>query len=343
MSEMIKLSDAEEKRALNLHKHSTVIDCLQASVFIDDYFKTVKDAGVTAVNKTVAAPHNMAEAVIEIANWYDALKRHSDVAIIATTAKEILEAKKDGKVAYIMGFQDTVPLDAYKVNLLDVFYKLGVRIIQLTYNTKNLVGDGCAELTDCGLSHFGKAVIDRMNELGIIVDIGHVGDRTGMEAIEHAKHIICSHANARAVCDNVRNKTDETIKALAEKDGVIGINAFPAFVKWTKTEEGIRPTVNDLLDHLDHIVELVGANHVGIGLDLIDNWNKDWFRLLSSRPDVWGKPSPEGSYDYPVGIENVSQVINITRGLVARGYSDDEIGKILGDNWLRVFKRAFGE
>lgn len=337
------LSDAEEKRALELHKKSVVIDCLQASEFVDEYFQTVKDAGVTAINKTVASRHSMAEAVKSIADWYRKIRKHSNIALLATTVKDILEAKKTGKVAYIFGFQNTLPLEVFGVDLLDVFYNLGVRIIQITYNEKNLVGDGCGERTDCGLSYFGIDVIERMNDLGMIVDIGHVGDRTGMEAIERAKVVICSHANARAVCNNVRNKTDETIKALAEKDSVIGINAFPAFVKWTKTEEGIRPTVNDLLDHLDYIVELVGVNHVGIGLDLIDNWPMERTRGLDARPDIWGKPGPKGTYDYCEGMETVTEIINITRGLVSRGYSDQEIEKILGKNWMRVFKRAFGK
>jgi len=336
----IKLSKSEEERALEIHEKSIIVDCLQASVFTDEYFKTVKEAGVTIVHKTVASDNNLSEAIKLIADWYDKLERNKNHAFLALTFEELLKAKRENKVAYIFGFQNTLPIES-NVTLLDVFYKLGVRIIQLTYNEKNLVGDGCGERTNCGLSNFGIRVIERMNKLGMIVDIGHVGDKTGMEAIELAETVICSHANARKICNNPRNKDDETIKALAEKDGVIGVNAFPAFVKWTRTELGERPTVNDLLDHIDYIVNLVGVDYVGLGLDLIDNWPLERHRILDRRPDIWGKPAPDGRYHYPEGIENVTQIINITKGLVARGYSDDEIQKILGKNWLRVFKRVF--
>ena len=331
-----------ERHDLQLYKDSVVIDNLQASMWTGEYFQTVLQAGVTAVNKTVAGGggyDNLSSSILKFAEWLRKIEEHRDVACVASKIEDIHNAKRDSKVVYILGFQDTLMIEK-NLDLLDLFYRLGVRIIQLTYNTKNLVGDGCGERTDCGLSRFGLEVIDRMNSLGIVVDIGHVGDRTGNEAIEHGKVVVCSHANARSLCNNVRNKTDETIKALAEKDGVIGVNAYPSFVKWTKTEKGERPTVEDLLDHVDYIVKLVGVDHVGLGLDLIDNWPIDRHRSLDRRPDIWGKPSPKGTYDYPVGIDNVTGIVNIARGLIKRGYSDQDVKKILGENWIKVYKKV---
>ncbi|RLE54282.1 MAG: membrane dipeptidase [Candidatus Methanomethylicota archaeon] len=332
------LSKDEEDRALELHKKCVIVDGLQASIFTDEYLQKVRDAGVTVVHKTVASEHNLSEAVKSIADWYSKIERNSDKALLATTVEDMIKAKREGKVAYIFGFQNTIPLE-YDLNLLEVYYRLGVRIIQLTYNERNLVGDGCGERTNCGLSNFGVELIERMNKLKMIVDISHVGDKSGLEAIELADIPVCTHANARALCNNVRNKDDETIKALAEKDGVIGVNAFPAFVKWTRMDVGERPSVSDLLDHIDYIVNLVGIDHVGLGLDLIDNWPIEKHKTLMKRPDIWGKPAPDGTYKYPIGIENVTQIINITRGLVARGYSNVEIEKILGKNWLRIFSK----
>lgn len=333
---------SSEKHADELYKSSIVIDNLQSSIWTDEYFQTVLKAGLTATNKTVAGgggTDNLSVTMTKMAEWNRSLQKHPDVACIATKTDDIYQAKKNGKVAYISGFQDTLMIETH-VDFLDLFYKLGVRIIQLTYNTKNLVGDGCGERTDCGLSQFGLDVIDRMNSLGMVVDIGHVGDRTSNEAIERAKVVVCSHANARSVCNNVRNKTDETIRALAKKDGVIGVNAFPSFVKWTKMEKGERPTVEDLLDHVDYIVKLVGINHVGLGLDLIDNWPLERHRGLDRRPDIWGRPTPKGTYDYAVGIDHVTGMINIARGLVKRGYSDVDVKKVLGENWIRVYKKV---
>jgi len=332
----------EEERALELHRKAIVIDNLQASVFTDDYYRVMVEAGVTATNKTVAGDHrfdSLYSTAKSLSEWHSNIRNHQEHACLATKIDDIYRAKKERKVAYIFGFQGTLAIEN-DVDLLDIYYMLGVRIVQLTYNTKNLVGDGCGERTDCGLSHFGLDVIDRMNKLGMITDIGHVGDRTGMEAIEHGKVVVCSHANSRTVCKNVRNKTDETIKALTEKDGVIGVNAFPSFVKWTRTESGEKPTVNDLLDHVDYIVKLVGVDYVGLGLDLIDNWPLERHRTLDSRPDIWGKPGPKGTYDYPEGIDHVSKISNITKGLVERGYSDSEVQKILGENWIRVYKKV---
>lgn len=336
MSEL-KLDRNEEERALEIHEKSIIVDCLQASIFTYKYFNEVLRAGVTVVHKTVATSVSLSEAIRNIADWYLKLERHKDKALLALKMKEIYEAKRSGKLAFIFGLQDTLMIEN-KVELLDIFYKLGIRIIQLTYNEMNLVGCGCGEKYDCGLSNFGIKVIDRMNKLNMAVDISHVSDKTSIDAIDHSNIVICSHANSRRICNNVRNKSDEIIMALAEKDGVIGVNAFPSFVKKTKMEIGERPTINDLLDHIDYIVNLVGINHAGLGLDFIDNWPLNKHKLLLKRTDIWGKPNHDGIYRYPMGIEHVGDIINITKGLVSRGYSNIEIRKILGENWLRVIR-----
>ena len=130
------------------------------------------------------------------------------------------------------------------------------------------------------------------------------------------------------------------MRAIVAKDGIIGINAYPAFVKWTRMEVGERPTVDDLLDHIDYVVELVGVDYVGISLDLIENAEEVESSLLATNPEIWGLPNPEGKYLFPIGIEGVSDFKNITRGLVARKYSDGDIRKILGGNWLRVLNKT---
>jgi len=333
------LTAAQETQATEIHKKAMIVDGTQASNFTDQYFKAVRDAGVTLSIPTVASDENLSECVKLIANWYTRIKRNQAVALPAETITDVKRAKEENKVAYIFTFQNTHPLEA-NVDLLDVFHRLGVRMIQITYNEKNLVGDGCGERTDGGLSNFGLKVIERMNDLDMIVDLSHVGDRTTDEAIEASRLVVCSHSNARSVCKNVRNKKDEQIKAIAKKDGIIGVAAFPSFVKWTRTEKGELPAVKDLLDHIDYIAKLVGTDHVGLGFDFIEGKEEEETELLLTRPDIWGLPGPRGVYDYTEGIDGISKVINITRGLIERGYSDNDILKILGRNWLRVLEKS---
>jgi membrane dipeptidase len=337
--EIINLSGKEEERALALHRKSIIIDGAQASNFTDEYFKKVRDAGVTATIITVAWNHNLHESVKLIWSWRAKINKNRDVALFTESMDSIFKAKEEKKVAYLFGFQNTLPLEG-DIDLLEIYRSLGVRITQLTYNQKNMVGCGCGEKIDSGLSSFGIKVIERMNKLRILVDLSHVGDKTAAEAIELAEFPVFSHSNARSLCRNVRNIKDEQIEAIGKKGGIIGVNAYPSFVKRTKTEIGERPTVSDFLDHIDYMIELAGIDHVGMGLDFIENAPKEEFALLASNPEMWGLPNPEGAYQYPEGIERISEIFNITRGLVARGYSDREARKIMGENWLRVLRKT---
>ena len=340
--EIFKLSQKEEERALVLHEKSIIIDGAQASNFTDEYFKKVRSAGVTATIITVAWNHNLHQTVKLIWSWRAKINKNRDVALFPESMDSIFRAKKEKKVAYLFGFQNTLPLEG-DIDLLEIYKSLGVRIIQLTYNEKNMVGCGCGEQTDCGLSSFGIKVIERMNKLRIPVDLSHVGDKTAAEAIELAELPVFSHSNARSLCHNVRNIKDEQIKAIGKKEGIIGVNAYPSFVKRTKTEIGEKPMLSDFLDHIDYMVKLAGVDHVGMGLDFIENAPEEEFALLASNPEMWGLPNPQGIYEYPEGIEKISEIFDITRGLVARGYSDNEVRKIMGENWLRVLRKTEGE
>lgn len=336
---LLQLTREEEERASALHRTSVVIDGTQSSEFTDAYFRTVRDAGVTASIVTVAWKQNLRETLKLTWDWRAKINGNKDVALFAESIDDILRANNEQKVAYLFGFQNTTPLEG-DVDLLDVYRDLGVRMIQLTYNEENPLGCGCGVKADTGLTPLGIEAIERMNNLRMLVDLSHVGDRTTARAIELADLPVFSHANARSVCNNVRNKPDEQIEAIAKKEGIIGINAYPSFVKRTRTEIGERPSVYDLLDHIDYIVKSVGIDYVGISLDLIENVSKEELALLASNPDMWGLPNPEEKYEYPQGIEGIADIANITRGLVARGYTDGEIKKIMGENWLRILRRT---
>lgn len=325
---MRNLTQSEEKRALAIHQRAIVIDALNASIMDEDYWRKMQQGGVTAANYTVAMNHNLSETVKIIAQL-DGQLATSKAAQPIENVTDIQRAKEQGKVGILFGFQNIGPLEG-DLGLLPILYRLGVRIIQLTYHFKNVCGDGCKEPSDAGLSLFGRDLIEKMNNLGMVVDLAHVGERTARDAIEVSRHpVIASHSNAYARVAAYQNKSDDTIKALARKGGVICVTAFPRMLEPD-------PTVDTLLDHIDHIVRLVGADHVGLGLDFAEGWADSPIhrkKLLA----IDGK-----IYDYPVGIETIRSLPNISRGLVSRGYTDGDIESILGGNLLRVFAQVIG-
>ena len=325
---MRSLTDNEEKRALAIHQRAIVIDALNASIMDEEYWGKMKQGGVTATNYTIAMNHNLSETVKLIAQLYRQLQA-SKVATLIETMADIRKAKEEGKVGIILGFQNIAPLEG-DLNILRVYHRLGVRVIQLTYHFKNVCGDGCKEPTNSGLSLWGRELIQKVNDLGIVIDLAHVGERTEREAIEASRYpVIASHSNVHVRVPTFQNKKDDVIKALAKKGGVICITAFPRLLEPD-------PTLDTLLDHMDYVVKLVGVEHVGIGLDLAEGWADSPIHR-KKLIEIDGK-----IYDYPAGIDSVVKFPNITRGLVARGYADEDIKKILGGNFSRVFEQVMG-
>jgi membrane dipeptidase len=280
---------------------------------------------------------NFYDSIEYIASWYQWYEKFGDRIIHVRKAKDIELAKKKSKLGIILGFQSTKPIEN-NIDFLDIFHKLGVRIMQLTYQRMNWVGSGCGERTDSGLSGFGIEVIKKMNKLGILIDLSHCGDRTVMEAIEVSeKPVAFTHANPRGLCNVVRNKSDEQIKALAEKGGVISLNLFAPFY-----EKATKSTLDDLLDMIDHVNKVAGINHIGLGFDFDPLKTEDEF-------EKWAIEYPEGArgahFDtrHPKGMENISFLPQLTIGLLKRGYSEQEVKKILGGNNLDLFRKVWGE
>ena len=220
------------------------------------------EGGVTVAAPSLAANHNCGEAIKRIANWLHIIRERSHELVHVTDAAGFRQAKSEGKLGILFHFQNSLPLEQ-SIELVDVYHALGVRVIQLTYNVRNFVGDGCLEPNDAGLSAFGRRLIKAMNRAGIAVDCSHTGIQTTLDAMDVSDQpVVFSHNLAKAVCESPRNLSDEQIKRVAEMGGVIGINGFPPFVAKKR-----RPTLDDLLKHVDHIADLVGIKHVGIGID----------------------------------------------------------------------------
>ncbi|MGT2509583.1 membrane dipeptidase [Cupriavidus basilensis] len=245
----------------NLHADSIVIDgacpLLRKPAYLDWY----KEGGCTVVAPTVGLGLDAGGALREIGGWIRLFQSREDLLLVRTGA-DVERAKREGKLGILMHFQGTQPIEN-DLRLVDSYKALGVSMIMLTYNQKNMVGDGCEERTDAGLSNFGVDLVKRLNEQRIIVDCSHTGTRTTLDAIEHSTQpVVFSHSNVRSVYDVRRNISDEQIRAVAASGGVIGMNAFPPTVS-----AGNKPSMEDFLRHFEYIIDLVGVDHVGLGLD----------------------------------------------------------------------------
>lgn len=230
-----------------------------------------------------------------------------------TTYDEIVDAKKHGKVAGLLSIEGSDVIEG-RIELFSVFHRLGVRMVGLVHSLRNQLADGVTDRrTGGGLSELGIQAVEELDRLGVIIDVSHLNDEGFWDVLEHTGNpVIASHSNARAVCGHPRNMSDEMIEALAENGGVMGMNFAPSFV------HPVEATLKGVVEHIDHIVDLVGPDHVGLGSDF------------------------DGIPSTPKSLEDVSKMPDITRELVKRGYENDDIGKILGGNHLRLIKQVAG-
>ncbi|MFI5267265.1 MAG: dipeptidase [Chloroflexota bacterium] len=255
------------------------------------------------------------------------------------SADELERAFAEGKVGVFMNLQNATYLGDDLSNL-DVLYDFGVRMIQLTYNRRNLLGDGCTERVQGGLTHFGVQAVKRMNELGIVVDTGHCGIQTTLDAMDASSQpIAISHSGSRVVYDHPRNKTDDQMRALADHDGYMGVYTVPYFIC-----NDPDPQLDIFLAHFEHCANLVGLERMGIGTDW-GSWSLDLpARLRAGVEEVFATRGFQGYRQAHTVGELVAYTdwIHITRALVSRGYRDAEVQGILGGNFLRFLRRAVG-
>jgi membrane dipeptidase len=343
------MMDAED-----IYNRAIVIDMLADEYRNDEGFKFITDSGVTCMSTTLGvripeAPEgtHMLEGftrdsgIADCVAWHKFIGAHSDKLLHARSVADIQRAKREGKNGVMLNFQNC-PIEDRLENL-DMFYGLGIRAMQLTYNERNMLGDGSTERTNAGLSDFGVAVVERMNELGMLVDTSHSGWATCADAIAFSKRPpIFSHTECYALSQHPRNKPDELIKALAAKGGVMGLTTVGPFVT-----NSAPATLDTFLDHVDHVVKLVGVEHVGFGTDtLIRGWATDP-NLKEKTLARYGEPfyKPSYRFRYPMGTEGLNDQHKLkyaTAGLLKRGYKSDDIVKILGGNWLRIIGDVVG-
>jgi membrane dipeptidase len=331
-------------RAMKLIERSLVIDMLAplkldfspaaySTPLTEQQATMFRESGITGFHNAlgIGGPQAYELALGFMAAWQGFAGRNSDLFSLVGRAEDLDHAKAQRKIAVIMGIQNAAhfrqPAD------VKTFYELGQRCAQLTYNTQNLIGSGSTERGDGGVSDFGAAIIKAMNDVGMLVDVSHCGDKTTLDAIDISSvPIAITHANCRALNNHPRLKTDEAIRKLAAKGGVMGITGVRNFVRDREPT-----TVEHMVDHIDHVVKLVGIEHVGVGSDADLNGYDDMppdqlKKLRSSYKESYSfreKLDTDG-YDHP------KKIFDLTDALIARGYSDDNIAAVLGGNFRRL-------
>lgn len=332
-----------------LYERAIVIDALGGSVIrrppppIDgkDVIDQRLAGGVTVSNETLASDSETFRSAVTAIYYYLTLaKTEADRLALIERVEDIERVKREGKHGLILGFQGATAFED-DVATVYVFQKLGVRITGLAYNRRTLVGDGCYENNDQGLTVHGRRIVHALNEAGITIDLSHVGRRTAMEATETSDlPVIYSHSNCAALTPHVRNVTDDQIRAMAAKGGVIGIGPHSVFCE---TTPGERPGFREFLAHIRHVIDLVGVDHVGIGTDMFggETLGERVFRTHFSRvvPKFFGGYSI--AEKYVDGFSKPSDFPRLEEGLRDIGLSDDEILQVLGGNFVRVFSETW--
>ena len=309
----------------------------------------VKASGVTAVNLTVSSVGSYAkdfeETLANIAFYDGEIATHSDALLKVTTNADLMEAKRSGRLGVIYGFQDGTPFGE-SLDRFDLFHDLGVRIVLFTYNRRNLIGDGCLEPGNAGLSLFGRELVARLNEKRVLIDLSHSGDRTTLESIELSQQpVAITHTSCRAVTDLPRNKTDGVLRKLADKGGVVGIYFMP----YLRTSG--QPMADDVVRHLEHAIQVCGEDHVGLGTDgtispvnVTPEYRKAFTEEMKERRKrgIAAPGEREDAFTFVPDLNTPRRLETLAMLLSKRGHSDVQIAKILGGNFERLFREVWG-
>jgi membrane dipeptidase len=347
-------SSAKEypERVVRLVRESMVIDMLnqflyrsdqtsllekwltQPGTFAETDFQLFKSSGVNVISFGDGAS-DFADAQELFAKWNSFIAGYPQWLMRISNAADLETAKAQGKFGVIYGLQSSDQFQA--LDDVNRCYGYGLRVSQLSYNFRSRIADGAFEPYDGGVSEYGGKIIDRMNTVGMAVDLGHASDKTKLDAIERSGGpVILSHGNCRALIPGgLRATTDDAIRKLAAKGGVMGITDIAFMVKGTEPV-----SVEDVIDHYDHVRDLVGIEHVGVGSDAgiesNDLGSPAVLKEMLSKADA--RYRVHGDHEIVAGMGGPSRMYELTAGLVRRGYTDEQIRLVIGGNWARVLK-----
>lgn len=323
--------------ANELHDRSIVIDGLIISNFGRDVFEDMRKGGLTAANCTCCVWENFEETMRNVMRWKKWFLDHGDIIKQVYTTKDIEDAKREGKTGIILGWQNVSGIED-QIGYLGLFKELGVGIIQMAYNTQNLVGTGCYESKDPGLSDFGRDVVAEMNRLGILCDLSHVGPQTSTDVITVSKQPVAySHCLPSGLKAHPRNKSDEQLKFIADKGGFVGVTMFPPFLK-----RGPQSNVDDYVEAIEYVINICGESNVGIGTDFTQGYGQEFFDWITHDKGYGRRLTNFGDVINPEGIETIGEWPNLTAAMEKRGWKAARIEAVIGQNWLKLLRTVWG-
>jgi membrane dipeptidase len=338
-----------ERDPQKIHDSTLIVSGLDVATLNEAYIEMMKKGGVNCWHKSMGGIDSYAPVL----NFCDA---HRDDIVPARTVREIKVLHTQGKISLVFGSQSADFLGSSLLNpmygppqsILRAYYELGLRILGIAYNLANYFGAGNFE-PKTGLSRAGKLLVEEIHKLRMILDVGgHTGEQTSLDALEISKGVpvICSHTNVAAIADNPRCTSDRVIEAIAKTGGVIGLTAVNDFHVRGKKDINIthspRIGIKEHIDQYDYLKKLVGVDHIGIGPDFVFGRGIN-YDLVNQSMAINREIISDGEWLYVKGFEDISKLPNVTKGLIDRGWSTGEIRKVLGENWLRVYKQVWGE
>ena len=322
----------------SLHDDLIVFDGLIVSNWSREIFENMREGGLTGANCTCCVWENFAGTMQNIAEWKKRFDAEADIITQAYTTADIRAAKAAGKTAIALGFQNVSAFED-QIGYIRLFKELGVGIVQMAYNTQNLIGSGCYESHDGGLSDFGREAVAEMNRVGIMCDLSHVGAKTSQDVIDVSDKPVCySHIAPTGLKDHPRNKTDAQIRTIVEKGGFVGVTMFPPFLK-----RGTASTVDDYVEAMDYIINIAGEDAVGYGTDFTQGYDRPFFEWITMDKGYARKLTEFGEILSLEGIGCIGETSNLTAAMERAGWREPRIRKVMGENWLRVLKDVWGE
>ena len=318
------------------------IDGLQYCNWSEKIFKQWRASNLTAVHVTISYHEQFRETVSNFEQWNSWFEKHPSLIMPAFYAEDVETASKQNKTAVIFGFQNPSPIED-DIGLVEILHRLGGRFMQLSYNNQSLLATGCYEENDPGITRMGKEVIKEMNRVGMVVDMSHSSEKSTFEAIElSSRPIVISHANPSFWHPAKRNKSDEIIKELSNSNGMLGFSLYPHHLN-----NSSQCSLEDFCSMIARTADLIGIDHIGFGSDLCQDQPDsivEWMRVGKWTKELdygEGSASNPGFPDMPSWFRDNRDWHNIIEGLKKHGFSNDEINKIKGENWLSFFRKSF--
>ncbi len=303
----------------------------------ENYWPAVASSGITAICVDPAwVDDGLREAAASFAAWYRRLRERGQVLVL--DVEDIHRAKREGKTGFILSLQSPTPVEN-EAGFVEVLQRMGVRIMQVAYQRRNYLADGCGEPGGAGLSKLGEEVLQEMNRVGVVVDLAHASEQVMKDVLaQSTQPVINSHAGVRALMDHPRNMSDDLLKSLAKQGGVFCISAYSAFLKKGGGQTGT--TIKDWLRHLDYLLDLIGPDHVGFGFDVGEGRSAAEVTILHGSLKNAGAAEPP-KHRYIAELTSRSNFPCLVEALVEAGYADEVVHKVLGGNLLRLFGQVW--